>query len=176
LCSVPTTLHLFLPSQPTTIQHMPPLEYRTTDVKDIELIRPLWIQLNEHRHTLAKTFRSHYEQWTFDDRKAYFEKVAAAGSLQLDLAFDSQRDRCVGYCVSSLSREKTGEIESVFVDDAYRSQGIGTALMTRALAWLDMNGSVKNRVPVADGNEAARDFYKKFGFYPRKMVLEQKKE
>ena len=162
--------------RPITILRMPPIECRSTDIKEIELIRPLWVQLNDHHHAMARVFRNHYEQWTFEDRKAYFEKVAAAGSLKLDLAFDSQRDRCVGYCVCSLSKEKTGEIESIFVDDAYRSQGIGTALVTRALAWLDMNGSVKNRVPVADGNEVAWDFYKKFGFYPRMMVLEQKKE
>jgi GNAT superfamily N-acetyltransferase len=52
--------------------------------------------------------------------------------------------------VSSRCREKPGEIESVFVDDAYRSQGIGTDLGTRALAWLETNGSVRNRVTVAE--------------------------
>jgi ribosomal protein S18 acetylase RimI-like enzyme len=156
---------------------MPPIEYRLTAIKDIELIRPLWVQLNEYHHSKAKTFRNHYEQITFDDRKAYFEKVAAAGSLRLDLAYDPQAgDQYVGYCVSSISQEKSGEIESIFVQKAYRSQGTGSALVNRALAWLDENGSVRNRVSVSDRNEGAWDFYKKFGFYPRMTVLEQKRK
>jgi ribosomal protein S18 acetylase RimI-like enzyme len=113
---------------------------------------------------------------TFEKRKAYFEQEASAGTLCIDLAFDvKNRDRYVGYCVSSLSKEKTGEIESIFVDDAYRSCGIGSTLVTRALVWLDENGSTRNRVSVSEGNESVWDFYKKFGFYPRLTVLEQKK-
>ncbi len=102
------------------------IEYRTTDIKDIELVRPLWVRLNDHHQANARAFRSHYEQWTFNDRKAYFRKVAAAGSLRIDLALDPEVGRYVGYCISSLSQEKTGEIESVFIEKAYRSHGIGT--------------------------------------------------
>jgi GNAT superfamily N-acetyltransferase len=153
------------------------IEYRTTDINEIDLICPLWIQLNDYMLGMAGTFRSHYEQMTFDERKAYFEKVAAAGTLHLDLAFDPQAGgKYVGYCVSSLSQEKTGEIESIFVKKEYRSREIGSALVIRALAWFDEKGSVRNRVAAGAGNEEVWDFYKKFGFYPRMMVLEQKKE
>jgi GNAT superfamily N-acetyltransferase len=107
----------------------------------------------------------------------YFEKVAAAGSLRLDLAYaDQENGRYVGYGVSSFSAEKTGEIESIFVEAPYRSWGIGSALMTEALAWLDENGSVRKRVSAGDGNQGVREFYKKFGFYPRLTVLEQKRD
>jgi ribosomal protein S18 acetylase RimI-like enzyme len=117
---------------------------------------------------------------TFEKRKAYFEQVASAGSLCIDLAFDGRdKDRYVGYCVSSLFIEKTGgrtgEIESIFVDVAYRSCGIGSTLVSRALGWLDEHGSSRNRVSVSEGNEPVWNFYKKFGFYPRMTVLEQKK-
>lgn len=155
---------------------MSPIRYRITDITEIELIRPLWNQLNEYMHTKAKTFRSHYEHMSFAERKAYFEKIAVSGLLRLDLAFDPQADgRYIGYCVSSLSNEKTGEIESIFVEGEYCSRGIGTALVTRALLWFGENGSIRNRVSVGDGNEGAWNFYKKFGFYPRMTVLEQKK-
>jgi ribosomal protein S18 acetylase RimI-like enzyme len=106
----------------------------------------------------------------------YFEHVAAARTLCIDLAFDLENsNRYVGYCVSSLSQEKTGEIESIFVDEIYRSCGIGSALVTRALVWLDENGSTRNRISVSEGNEPVWNFYKKFKFYPRMTVLEQKK-
>jgi ribosomal protein S18 acetylase RimI-like enzyme len=150
------------------------IEYRTTDVRDIELIRPLWLQLNEHHHAMAGMFRSHYEQMTFDDRKKYFENIAGKGSLRLDLAWDTEAGRSVGYCVSSLSEDKNGEIESIFLENAYRSQGIGSTLIQRALAWMDEYSATRKRVSVGDGNEGAWKFYEKFGFYPRMTILEQK--
>jgi len=155
---------------------MTAIKYKVTDIREIDLIEPLWILLNEHMRTRATTFNRHFERMTFDDRKEHFEKVAMAGLLRVDLAFDpALKKRYAGYCVSSLSPEKTGEIESIFIHEEYRSRGIGSALVNRSLAWLDENGSVRNRVSVSEGNETAWDFYKKFGFYPRMMVLEQKK-
>ena len=155
---------------------MPSIEYRRTDIKDIDGIHPLWLLLNDYMHTKTTDFRNHFEQMTFDKRKEYFKKLAAAGILCIDLAFDSSdSNRIVGYCVTSLSQEKTGEIESIFIEESYRSRGIGSTLVTRALAWLDENGSTKNRVSVSEGNESVWNFYKKFGFYPRMTVLEHKK-
>ena len=98
------------------------------------------------------------------------------GSLRIDLARDPETGRHVGYCVSSLSEEMAGEIESIYIEAGYRSRGIGTALMERTLTWLDAGGSVRNRVSVADGNEGAFGFYRKFGFSPRLTVLEQTRE
>ena len=160
---------------------MPAIEYRRTDIREIDSIRPLWYLLNKYMSTQTTNFRSHFEQMTFEKRKMYFEQVALAGSLCIDLAFDARDgNRYVGYCVSSLLKEKTGEItgeiESIFVDEAYRSCGIGSTLVSRALGWLDENGSTRNRVSVSEGNEAVWNFYKKFRFYPRMTVLEQKKE
>jgi diamine N-acetyltransferase len=159
---------------------MPTIEYRRTDIREIDSIRPLWLLLNEYMSTQTTNFRHHFEQMTFEKRKSYLEKLASAGTLCIDLAFDVRdRDRYVGYCVSSLSNEKTGditgEIESIFVDEVYRSCGIGSTLVTRALVWLDENGSTRKRVSVSEGNELVWNFYKKFGFYPRMTVLEQKK-
>ena len=159
---------------------MPTIEYRRTDIREIDCIRPLWRLLNEYMSTQTTNFSRHFEQMTFEKRKAYFEQVASTGCLCIDLAFDIRdRDRYVGYCVSSLLMEKTGEItgeiESIFVDATYRSCGIGSTLVSRALGWLDENGSTRNRVSVSEGNEPVWNFYKKFRFYPRMTVLEQKK-
>ena len=78
--------------------------------------------------------------------------------------------------MSSLSEDKEGEIESIFVKEGCRKEGIGSVLMTPALTWLDLNGSVRKRVAVGEGNEAVFGFYGKFGFSPRMTVLEQKKD
>jgi ribosomal protein S18 acetylase RimI-like enzyme len=39
---------------------------------------------------------------------------------------------------------------------------------------MDSCGAVRKRVSVGNGNEAAWAFYRKFGFFPRMMILEQK--
>ncbi|PKG33277.1 N-acetyltransferase [Methanoregula sp.] len=155
---------------------MPAIEYQETDLSGIELIRTLWTRLNTHHHANARVFQDVYAGMTFDDRKAYFSKIAMQGSLRIVLAFDPEQGIYAGYCVSSLSKDNEGEIESISVDETYRMQGIGTNLLTRALTWLNNNGSIRNRVSVADGNEAAFPFYRKFGFYPRMTVLEQSRD
>ena len=154
----------------------PSIEYRTTDIAGIDVIRPLWNRICEHHRVRARTFRAFFEHTTFDERKAHFVRCAETGDLRVDQACDPAADRCVAYCVTSLSAERIGGIESLYVDETYRSQGIGTALVRRALMWLDENGSVENRVAVADGNEEAFPFYRRFGFYPRRTVLEQVRE
>ena len=79
-----------------------------------------------------------------------------------------------GITLVSYRQEKAGEVESLFVDKTYRSAGIGTALVTRGLAWMDSCGVVRKRVSVGCGNEDTGAFYRKFGFYPRMTVIEQK--
>ncbi|MDD3069836.1 MAG: GNAT family N-acetyltransferase [Methanoculleus horonobensis] len=154
----------------------PPVDYRTTDISGIDVIHPLWNRMREHHRIRARTFRAFFESTTFDDRKAHFIRCAEAGDVRVDLACDPAAGRCVAYCVTSLSAERIGEIESLYVEEASRSQGIGTALIHRALAWLSESGSVENRVSVAEGNEEVLPFYRQFGFYPRRTVLEQVRE
>lgn len=151
------------------------IEYRATGIAEIELIRPLWVLLNEHHRRNAREFKDHYAEFSFDDRKAYFAGIAHTGLLRVDLAFDPASQRYVGYCIASLSNDLTGEIESIYIREKYRSQGIGTRLMDRAISWFKEERSVRNQVAIAEGNEAAFQFYRKFGFYPRKTVLEQKR-
>jgi ribosomal protein S18 acetylase RimI-like enzyme len=151
---------------------MTAVEYVLTDASALESLRPLWNQLNEYHIKRSRFFRTHYEQWTFDDRKAYFEGLARIGSIRVEIARDPALGWDVGYCVSSLSRENHGEIESVFVIEAYRNRSVGSTLVARALLWMEDLGAVRVRVSVANGNEPALEFYRKSGFRPRMTVLE----
>ncbi|KAF5089114.1 Acetyltransferase (GNAT) family protein [anaerobic digester metagenome] len=76
--------------------------------------------------------------------------------------------------MSSLSPELEGEIDSIYVDEAWRSEGIGSRLMERALEWMDENHVKKRRILVANGNNEALEFYARYGFYHRATVLEQR--
>lgn len=148
------------------------IEYVLTDASALESLRPLWTQLNEFHHRRANFFKSHYERMSFDERMAHFLNLARTGYLRVEIARDTSLGWDVGYCVSSIDGEKHGEIESVFVIEAYRRRSVGSTLVTRALRWMEDAGAARIRVSVADGNEPAGNFYRKFGFLPRMTVLE----
>ena len=134
--------------------------------ESIVLIKPLWEQLNEHHLVRSPDFRQHYEQMTFESRKADLLKKER---LCVILALSDRAT--IGYCVCTIMGD-TGEIDSIFVEDAHRRSGIGEQLMNRALAWLKAGGAKKKIVAVAAGNETAIPFYESFGFLPRMTVLQ----
>lgn len=68
-----------------------------------------------------------------------------------------------------------GEIESIFIEKECRGFGLGDKLMTRALKWLDKNGADNKIIGVAEGNEKVLEFYKRYGFYKRTVILQQVK-
>jgi diamine N-acetyltransferase len=92
---------------------------------------------------------------TFEKRKSDLLKKSLSGKMRVDLAVNEAPECTVGYCVSSFNGEKTGEIESIFVNVAYRGLGIGDSLMKNALSWMDKEGATAKIVEVGDGNEQA---------------------
>ncbi|MCE7699617.1 MAG: GNAT family N-acetyltransferase [Methanobacterium paludis] len=150
--------------------------YIRCDGNSLDSIQHLWDKLRQHHHKKSENFREHYKDFDFQDRKETLLKKSAGGFLRVDLAKDVSEDRVVGYCVSSISSEMEGEVDSIYVEEEYRSEGIGGTLMQRALSWMDENEIKKRRILVANGNDKTLNFYVKYGFYPRATVLEQKEE
>jgi ribosomal protein S18 acetylase RimI-like enzyme len=148
---------------------MAEVAYLELGPESIDLIRPLWEQLNEHHLVRSRDFRGHYEQMTFEARK---NDLLKKEHLHIILAVMDRTP--IGYCVCTISAEGDGEIDSIFVEDGYRRSGIGEELIRRAIAWLDACGAKKKIVAVAAGNEAAISFYESFGFVPRMTVLQMK--
>jgi GNAT superfamily N-acetyltransferase len=136
-------------------------------------IEPLWQQLNQLHLSRSPYFKDYYQTMTFDDRKRMEFQRAWGGAFRVDIAMDDSVP--VGYCLCSIDRWQMGEIDSIFVDEKYRHQGIGSTLMKNALAWLTEKGAKKKIVTVAFGNEEAWKFYAQFGFLPRRTLLEEKK-
>ena len=96
--------------------------------------------------------------------------------MRVDMAVDEATGKRVGYIVSTVSCENVGEIQSVYVDTAYRRMGIGGALMRKALSWMEEKTVSEKVVEVSVGNETAWGFYGQFGFKPRLTLLKQVKE
>jgi predicted GNAT family N-acyltransferase len=53
--------------------------------------------------------------------------------------------------------------------------GIGQELIKRSLNWMDTENVEDMKIVVATGNEELLPFYQLFGFFPRHMILENKK-
>jgi diamine N-acetyltransferase len=140
----------------------------------LDEVKTLWEALNQHHLECSRDFRQHYLDMTWEKRKHELLRRAEAGEMHLDLAMDEASGKTVGYCISSINtEEKTGEVESIYVEEAFRKRGIGGELMLKALAWIDHQDAEKKTVAVAAGNEEAFKFYRRFGFVTRKTVLEQ---
>ena len=140
----------------------------------IDRVAPLWEDLNRQHLGASPYFKDYYRTLKFEDRKRAILQRTVGGEIRVDLAMNSANS-IVGFCITSIDRELTGQIDSIFVSKTYRNQGIGTKLMEKALEWLNLKGSKKNIVSVAVGNEQAYVFYSQFGFFPRRTLLEQKK-
>ena len=153
----------------------PKIKYVHGDGGMLDEIKVLWETLNRHHLSVSPYFKDYYLTLTFEERKRAILQRASGGEVRVDLALDASGE-LVGYCVSSIDRWLTGEIDSIFVTAKYRGQGIGRALMEKALAWLNGKGAKKKIVSVAVGNEQAYGFYSRFGFLPRRTLLEQKKQ
>ncbi len=153
----------------------PRLKYVHGDGGMLDEIKVLWETLNRHHLSVSPYFKDYYRTLTFEERKRAILQRASGGEVRVDLALDASGE-LIGYCVSSIDRWLTGEIDSIFVTAKYRGQGIGRALMEKALAWLNGKGAKKKIVSVAVGNEQAYRFYSRFGFLPRRTLLEQKKQ
>ncbi|MGD6934769.1 MAG: GNAT family N-acetyltransferase [Candidatus Bathyarchaeia archaeon] len=159
-----------------TSARKPKIKYAHGDQTRLDEIKPLWEGLNEHVMLLSPYFKQHFQSFTFEARKADLQKKASQSQLRIDFATDKATTQHVGYLVSSIDKEKTGEIDSIFVSPSYRGFGIGDALMKRALAWMDKKAVNAKIVEISVGNEQTLGFYSRYGFYPRKTLLKQIKE
>jgi ribosomal protein S18 acetylase RimI-like enzyme len=148
--------------------------YTETDARDLDLIGPLWRKLiKHHKERALKVFSRHYDRINFDVRKKQLLEKSGNGAILIDLARDGNTGALIGYCVSTVSEKKQGEIESIYIEAGYRRNSIGDNLMKRALKWLDARSVTKKIIGVAAGNEGVFAFYRRYNFYPRVSILEQ---
>lgn len=152
---------------------MPEIQYIETDQQGLDLIKPLWQQLVEHHKARSLIFYDDYAKITFATRKKQLLKKSRANTIRIDLAKDVNLGELIGYCVSTISEERQGEIDSIYIKPDYRRFGIADNLMKRALHWMDEQFITKRILIVAAENEEVLGFYSKYSFHPRSIVLEQ---
>ncbi len=148
------------------------VHYEVMTEEGLDLIAPVWLELRQMHRARSTHFKATLGSRSFDERREELLEKAAGGLMRVELA-RAEDGRVVGYCVSSLGPNMTGEVDSIFVTAAYRGTGIGTALMEGALRWMDGLGAKRKMVLAIVGNEEVHAFYARFGFLPRSVILEQ---
>ncbi len=141
----------------------------------LDQVRAMWEELNRYHCECSTHFREHYLGMTWQKRKYTLKKHALDGVLSVEIALDGSTGQKVGYVISTVNKDGTGEVESIYVDATYRGLGIGDQLMHKTLEWMDQNGATAKQVEVSVGNEVAWGFYGRYGFLPRKTLLKQLK-
>jgi GNAT superfamily N-acetyltransferase len=113
--------------------------------------------------------------WPDREGEAYFQDLLADGRSAGWLAVDG--DEPVGYAVGRLSGPSTirpaivAELESIFVVDTRRSDGLGERLVDEFVAWARDEGARALQVTAYAANDRARAFYERVGFAPRSVIL-----
>ena len=148
------------------------IRFSALQKEEINRIQPLWEKLNQHHLALSPHFRAYYEQFTFEKRMAKFQEAEKV--IHLMVAEDTQSREIVGYCLSSLHDDGIGEVESLFIEEAYRGNKIGETLLKDACKWLDENNVTRKILGVSYGNANAERFYMRCGFYPAYTVFATK--
>ena len=149
------------------------ITYIELDSNQIDSIKHLWEKLRDQHRELSPYFPERYVELTFQERKEDLLEKSEKGVLKIDAAYDESTERFIGYCISSISDEKIGEVDSIYLDKKYRSSGIGDALMKRSLDWMDQIGVETKRIMIAAGNENTLAFYSRYQFFPTHIILEQ---
>lgn len=151
---------------------MTPVRYHVTDANELERIRPLWEKMRAFHVACSPQFSDSLAKVTFEERREALCRKSEGGLLRLEIVQAEDGDR--GYCISTISGTKAGEIDSIYVEEAYRGRGIGTALMEHAIEWLEAHRADPITLAVAVGNVEVMAFYRRFGFFPRQIILERR--
>ncbi len=148
------------------------VEYIEGAQESLYLIQPLWEGSRTYHKNKSKYFADIYANKRFQDRVNELTDDSKVG-MKVNLVKNIDTGQYIGYCISTINKEMIGEIDSLYVEKEYRKQGIGSQLMERALEWLDKNKVKSKIVSIGDGNENIIDFYNRYGFHIRKIILEQ---
>ena len=132
----------------------------------LDRVEPLWSQLRRHHADLAPQWSASLLATSFKERRA--ELVGQCGIL---ISMATWHEQDIGYCVSTITSDMTGEVDSLYVIPSHRGSGVGHALMTAAMDWFAGQSVRSIVVNVISGNDDAQRFYARYGFLPRSVRL-----
>lgn len=139
---------------------------------EIEIIKNLWEKNRQYHENSSEYFKDSYRSISFNDRIGAFS-VFNSDAIKISVA--KSNDEYIGYCISTVI-DGRGELDSLHVDEANRGNGVGKKLVMQHLEWMNEKNCNVIGVTVSQENEATISFYKKLGFYPNTLYMQQKLE
>ena len=156
---------------------MTKINYIIGDQELLPQMKNLWEKLQTHHSQVTKYFPENMNKFSFEKRTQYLFEKSDDLLVRINIVQDVKKNTYIGYCMSTIlikSTGKLGEAESLYVEPEYRHVGIGSALMEDAINWMDAEKVQRKILGVVVGNDDVFKFYKKFRFYPRTTIFEQK--
>ena len=145
-------------------------EFINGGIEMLDVVQPLWEKLNKQHENLSTYFQHQFRENNFENRKS---KLVSKSTIAINIDLIKRNELYIGYCISTINGDSVGEIDSLFVEEEYRKLGLGDKLITRGLEWLNSNNVKSKVIAVAEGNEKVLEFYKKYNFNKRIVILQE---
>lgn len=140
---------------------------------DISAIAGLMRRMADFHHALNSEYKAGEEYRNLEEE---IEGWLSEPNILVFLA--EENGKAVGYMRISvepapayLNEKKIGMVDDVFVDGAYRRQGMAEALFTKAREWFSKKGVHSIELNADVHNEGAIALWKKLGFEERKLRM-----
>lgn len=146
------------------------ISYETGGADLLGCIAPLWEGLRADHEARSSYFAPGFAGRLFEDRRT--ELLNKAAKLRVDLVrIDSDKEP-FGYCISTVDKDGSGEVDSLYILPERRDGGYGAQLLERHLVWLKEQATGPICLTVAEGNKEVLPFYSCFGFFPHSLMMQ----
>lgn len=138
----------------------------------LDAVEPLWESLRDFHAERSTWFKPDFRSKRWEDRRDELAAKADGGEIRISLVFQEGKDEAAGYCISTLDKQGTGELDSLYVIPDLRGFGTASGLIRDHLRWLQDLDADPVQLYVAEGNEGVKELYSRFGFHPHSLTLQ----
>ena len=137
---------------------------------DLDRLVELSLQLADHDIALGQRRPL---RWSADPTASIAQALRNPSQHHITVVVD-ERDDVIGACRTALMGDEhpcAAHIHDLIVDEPYRSQGLGRALVDDAMEWCAATGVDEVCLGVAPRSTRSRRFYELYGFEEASILL-----
>jgi len=143
---------------------------RAAHESDLDRLVQLSRQLADHDIALGQR---RPRRWSADPSDSIAQALRNPNEHHITVVVDEHGD-VIGACHTSLMGDEhscAAHVYELIIDEPYRSQGHGRALLDDAMAWCAENGVDEVSLGVAPLSTRSRRFYERYGFEEASILL-----
>lgn len=151
------------------------MDIRAATRDETETIVDLWVDL-------ASDQRAYGSHLLAEDNRWHIHESIVQRILSESVLVATVDDAIVGFVMFTAQKGRykqdvvQGVIENIYVRPDHRRAGIGSTLLSAAETQLRADGVERISLEVMAANEAARQFYRAYGYHPHRVGLEKSVE